>query len=135
MMKSDVEKRLNEFRKLRKIGEGTYGEVYEAMDTVNNRRVAMKKLRIENKDEGIPITALREMCILKHLHHENVVELYEIIQDVDKIVLIFEYADMDLKMYIDKVNGIKDVKVIQVSYLFIIYLVIYASNAKRIILL
>ena len=135
MMKSDVEKRLNEFRKLRKIGEGTYGEVYEAMDTINNRRVAMKKLRIENKDEGIPITALREMCILKHLHHENVVELYEIIQDVDKIVLIFEYADMDLKMYIDKVNGIKDVKVIQVSYLFIIYLVVYASNVKRIILL
>ena len=134
-MKSDVEKRLSEFRKLRKIGEGTYGEVYEAMDTINNRRVAMKKLRIENKDEGIPITALREMCILKHLHHENVVELYEIIQDVDKIVLIFEYADMDLKMYIDKVNGIKDVKVIQVSYLFIIYLVVYASNAKRIILL
>ena len=115
MMKSDVEKRLNEFRKLRKIGEGTYGEVYEAMDTINTRRVAMKKLRIENKDEGIPITALREMCILKHLHHENVVELYEIIQDVDKIVLIFEYADMDLKMYIDKVNGIKDVKIIQVS--------------------
>ena len=115
MMKSDVEKRLAEFRKLRKIGEGTYGEVYEAMDTINNRRVAMKKLRIENKDEGIPITALREMCILKHLHHENVVELYEIIQDVDKIVLIFEYADMDLKMYIDKVNGIKDVKIIQVS--------------------
>ena len=77
--------------------------------------VRAEKLRIENKDEGIPITALREMCILKHLHHENVVELYEIIQDVDKIVLIFEYADMDLKMYIDKVNGIKDVKIIQVS--------------------
>ena len=115
MMKTDVEKRLSEFRKLRKIGEGTYGEVYEAMDTINNRRVAMKKMRIENKDEGIPITALREMCILKHLHHENVVELYEIIQDVDKIVLIFEYADMDLKMYIDKEKGIRDVKIIQVN--------------------
>ena len=36
-----------------------------------------KKMRIENKDEGIPITALREMCILKHLHHENVVDLYD----------------------------------------------------------
>ena len=120
MMKTDVEKRLSEFRRLRKIGEGTYGEVYEAMDTINNRRVAMKKMRIENKDEGIPITALREMCILKHLHHENVVELYEIIQDVDKIVLIFEYADMDLKMYIDKVNGIKDTKIIQVSFHIIV---------------
>ena len=116
-MKSDVEKRLNEFHKVRKIGEGTYGEVYEAIDTTNNRRVAMKRLRIDNKDEGIPITALREMCILKHLHHENVVELYEIIQDVDKIILIFEYADMDLKMYIDKVKGITDVKLIQVTTL------------------
>ena len=105
-MKTDVEKRLNEFRKVRKIGEGTYGEVYEAIDTTNNRRVAMKKMRIENKDEGIPITALREMCILKHLRHDNVVKLYEIIQDVDKIVLIFEYADMDLKMYVDKEKGI-----------------------------
>lgn len=137
-MKSDVEKRLAEFRKLRKIGEGTYGEVYEAMDTINNRRVAMKKLRIENKDEGIPITALREMCILKHLHHENVVELYEIIQDVDKIVLIFEYADMDLKMYIDKEKGIRDVKIIQVSIFLnnlLHFLVSHSSNIKWIILL
>ena len=132
-LKTDVEKRLAEFRKVRKIGEGTYGEVYEAIDnTNNNRRVAMKKMRIENKDEGIPITALREMCILKHLHNENVVELYEIIQDVDKIVLIFEYADMDLKMYIDKVKGIKDVKIIQ-SFTYQILNGLYYCNINRII--
>ncbi len=131
-MKTDVEKRLNEFRKVRKIGEGTYGEVYEAIDTTNNRKVAMKKMRIENKDEGIPITALREMCILKHLHHENVVELYEIIQDVDKIVLIFEYADMDLKMYVDKEKGIKDIKLIQQFTLQILN-GLYYCNINRII--
>ena len=131
-MKTDVEKRLNEFRKVRKIGEGTYGEVYEAIDTTNNRKVAMKKMRIENKDEGIPITALREMCILKHLHHENVVELYEIIQDVDKIVLIFEYADMDLKMYVDKEKGIKDIKIIQ-QFTLQILKGLYYCNINRII--
>ena len=131
-MKTDVEKRLNEFRKVRKIGEGTYGEVYEAIDTTNNRRVAMKKMRIENKDEGIPITALREMCILKHLRHENVVQLYEIIQDVDKIVLIFEYADMDLKMYVDKEKGIKDLKLIQQFTLQILN-GLYYCNINRII--
>ena len=50
----------------------------------------------------------------KALHHENIVNLYEIIQDVDKIVLIFEFADMDLKKYLDKIKGgIKDVKLIQ----------------------
>ena len=116
-MKIDIEKRLNEFKKLRKIGEGTYGEVYEAIDTTNNRRVAMKKMRLDNKDEGIPITALREMCILKHLHHENIIELYEIIQDLDKIILIFEYADMDLKMYLNKVKTITDISLIKVTTL------------------
>ena len=115
MMNSDVEKRLSNFLKIRKIGEGTYGEVYEAIDTTNNNKVALKKLRIENKDEGIPITALREMCILKHLKHENIVELYEIIQDIDKIILIFEYVDQDLKMFIDKNKGIKDVSLIKVA--------------------
>ena len=69
------------------------------------QRVALKKLRIDNKEEGIPITALREMCILKHLKHENIVELKEIIQDIDKIILIFEYVDEDLKMYIDRNRG------------------------------
>ena len=132
-MKNEVEKRLAEFQKVRKIGEGTYGEVYEALDTANNNcRVAMKKLHIENKDEGIPITALREMCILKHLHHENVVDLIEIIQDVDKIVLIFEYADMDLKMYVDKEKGIKDIKIIQ-QFTLQILKGLYYCNINRII--
>ena len=117
---SEVERRLSNFLKVRKIGEGTYGEVYEAIDTTNNNRVALKKLRIENKDEGIPITALREMCILKHLKHENIVELCEIIQDIDKIILIFEYVDQDLKMFIDKNKGIKNVEIIRVIINYII---------------
>ncbi len=79
--------------------------------------MALKKLRIDNKDEGIPITALREMCILKSLRHENVVLLHEIIQDVDRIVLIFEYIDNDLKMYIDKNKGIRDINIIKVRFL------------------
>jgi len=113
----DVEKRLLNFKKVRKIGEGTYGEVYEATDLSNNNRVALKKIRIENKDEGIPITALREMCILKHLKHENIVDLYEIIQDIEKIVLIFEYVDQDLKMYLDSNKGIQNIKTVKVSFI------------------
>ena len=93
----------------------------------------MKNLHIEHKDEGIPITALREMCILKHLHHENIVDLYEIIQDVDKIVLIFECADMDLRKYLDKEKeGIKDIKLIQ-SFVLQILNGLYYCNINRII--
>lgn len=128
----DVDKRISNFLKVRKVGEGTYGEVYEAIDTTNNQRVAIKKLRIENKDEGIPITALREMCILKQLKHENIVELYEILQDIDKIILIFEYVDMDLKMYIDNNKGIKDLEIIK-SLTYQILKGLYFCNINRII--
>lgn len=114
LLTADVEKRINNFEKIDKIGEGTYGEVYKALDKTKNITVALKKMRIDNKEEGIPITALREMCILKHIKHENIVELYEIIQDIDKIYLIFEFVEMDLKSYLDKKKGISDINVIKV---------------------
>lgn len=115
LLTADVEKRINNYEKTRKIGEGTYGEVYEALDKTKNITVALKKMRIDNKEEGIPITALREMCILKHIKHENIVELYDIIQDIDKIYLIFEYVEQDLKSYLDKHKGIGDTNIIRVG--------------------
>ncbi len=36
--------------------------------------MALKKIRLENEDEGIPSTALREISILKELKHPNIVE-------------------------------------------------------------
>lgn len=119
LLTADVEKRIANYEKTRKIGEGTYGEVYEALDKTKNIKVALKRMRIENKEEGIPITALREMCILKHIKHENIVELYEIIQDIDKIYLIFECAEKDLKMYLDENKGIKDLQLLKVRIDFI----------------
>ena len=55
------------------------------------------------------------MCILKNLKHENIVELIEIIQDVDKICLIFEYVDQDLKMFLDEHKEIKDISLVKVN--------------------
>ncbi len=59
---------------LQKIGEGTYGIVYKARDLATQQIVAMKKIRLESEEEGIPSTAIREVSILKELTHENVVQ-------------------------------------------------------------
>lgn len=61
------------FTKIKKIGEGTYGVVYKAWDKLNERYVALKKIRLDCYDEGIPSTATREIAILRNLQHENVV--------------------------------------------------------------
>ena len=62
------------------------------------------------------------MCILKNLKHENIVELIEIIQDVDKICLIFEFVDQDLKMFLDEHKEIKDISLVKVNYILYLYI-------------
>ena len=43
--------------------------------------MALKKVRLENEKEGFPITAVREIKILRQLVHPNIVRLHEIVTD------------------------------------------------------
>lgn len=88
--------------KLQKIGEGTYGVVYKALDKNTNTFIALKKIRLEHQDEGVPSTALR-VAVLKELSHENIVSLLNVICVEFKLYLVFEFLDQDLKKYMDSV--------------------------------
>ncbi|KAL7740874.1 hypothetical protein ACLKA6_014039 [Drosophila palustris] len=63
---------MQEFEKIEKIGEGTYGVVYKGRNRVTGQIVAMKKIRLEADDEGVPSTAIREISLLKELKHPNI---------------------------------------------------------------
>lgn len=53
---------------------GTYGVVYKARDNSTNQIVALKKIRLEAEDEGVPSTAIREISLLKELKNDNIVK-------------------------------------------------------------
>ena len=93
--------RLQDFKKVKQIGEGTYGVVYKATDLKSPDFVAIKVVKFENSDEGVPATALREISILKSLDHPNIVKLKEVIYSSDglqeSLSLVFEYLDLDLQ--------------------------------------
>ncbi|KAM4622828.1 cyclin-dependent kinase 12 isoform 2-T2 [Discoglossus pictus] len=88
------------------IGEGTYGQVYKAKDKDTGELVALKKVRLDNEKEGFPITAIREIKILRQLIHTSVVNMKEIVTDKQDALdfkkdkgafyLVFEYMDHDL---------------------------------------
>jgi cyclin-dependent kinase 2 len=92
------------YERLEKLGEGTYGIVYKAKDTLTNDIVALKKIRLENEEEGMPSTAMREISILKELNHTNIVSLKDVIYvPADKrLYIIFEYVEQDLKKFLNQ---------------------------------
>ncbi|KAI1307138.1 kinase-like domain-containing protein [Xylaria venustula] len=94
---------MENYQKLEKIGEGTYGVVYKARDLQNNGRiVALKKIRLEAEDEGVPSTAIREISLLKEMRDPNIVQLFNIVHaDGHKLYLVFEFLDLDLKKYME----------------------------------
>jgi serine/threonine protein kinase len=88
------------------LGEGTYGVVYRALDRQTDEIVALKRIRLEVKDEGIPCTALCEISLLRELSHENIVKLKDCVQEDGKLYLVFEFLDKDSKKCMESCNGL-----------------------------
>lgn len=102
--------------KLSKIGEGTYGVVYKAKDNQTSELYALKKIRLQAEEEGIPSTAIREISLLKELQHINIVKLVDVIHTDKKLTLVFEFVDQDLKKLIDGCAEQKlDIKTVKVD--------------------
>ena len=95
------------------IGSGSYGTVFKAYHIGSEeyakkhgipKIVALKKIKTENEKEGFPITALREILVMKTFDHKNILKLLEVVYDIKKednqikydVYLVFEYMEHDL---------------------------------------
>ncbi|QSS53170.1 latrunculin sensitive kinase Lsk1 [Histoplasma capsulatum var. duboisii H88] len=78
------------------IGAGTYGKVFKAIHVYTKNMVALKKIRMETEKDGFPVTAVREIRLLQHLRHENVVSLQEVMVEKNECFMVFEYLSHDL---------------------------------------
>jgi len=120
------------YQKLEKVGEGTYGVVYKAKNRETGDIVALKKIRLEREDEGVPSTAIREISLLKELQHPNIVRLHDVIHSENRLYLVFEYLDQDLKKHMDSVPGGMSPKLIK-SYMFQMIAGLNFCHARRIL--
>lgn len=114
-LNDDTPSSVERFKLLEKIGEGTYGVVYRARDASmspveqiqghapvhDEGMVALKRMRLDAHDEGVPVTTLREVALLQGLRHANIVRLREVIAMPPKLYLVFDYMDYDLKQCLD----------------------------------
>ncbi|KAL9057820.1 MAG: hypothetical protein Q9206_002190 [Seirophora lacunosa] len=89
---------------LEKLGEGTFGEVYKAKLLSDGHVVALKKILMHHEKDGFPITALREIKLLKMLSHPNILKLEEMAVERTKgegrkkaiMYMVTPYMDHDL---------------------------------------
>ena len=128
----DYKMQLEKYEKIQKVGEGTYGVVYKCRIKGTNNYVALKKIRLENEDEGIPSTSIREISILKQLRHPNIVYLMDLIHGEKKLYLVFEFMEHDLKKFLDINNAPLPPDLVK-NYLYQILIAINFCHSKRIL--
>merc|ERR550537_1843140 len=87
------------------LGEGTYGKVKKAQCRQSGEFRALKHMKLNNREEGVPSTAIREIAILKELSHENIVQLVDVFCKPGELVLVFELLESDLKKHMKARGG------------------------------
>jgi serine/threonine protein kinase len=98
------------------LGKGTYGTVVRAVCKSTKKEIAIKKIKLDVESEGIPATTLREISILKHYVHPNIVKLLHLNLSDKKILLCLEYMEYDLKKLWDKEKNIDIEKIKYIMY-------------------
>ncbi|CAO4373796.1 unnamed protein product [Caenorhabditis nigoni] len=90
---SPTKKEKHRFEITKKLGSGTYGKVSLAYDHKFDREVAVKLIKksaIESKADLVRIR--REIRIMSALNHPNIIQIYEVFENKDKIILVMEYS-------------------------------------------
>ena len=123
---------VGKYQKIEVVGQGTYGVVYKGRNKETNQLVALKKIKLENDDEGIPSTAIREISILKQMRHPYIINLLDLIHGEKKLYLIFEFLDNDLKKFLDKYEGQLPPLLVK-KFMYQILLAIKYCHSKRIL--
>lgn len=93
---------------IRSIGEGGMANVYLALDTILDRRVAVKVLRGDlANDEKFVRRFQREAISASSLSHPNIVEMYDVGEDNGNYFIVMEYVEgKSLKSLIKKRGGL-----------------------------
>lgn len=74
--------------------------MFKGRNRTTGEYVALKEIHLDS-EEGTPSTAIREISLMKELKHENIVALHDVIHTENKLMLVFEFMDGDLKKYMD----------------------------------
>ena len=80
------------YKVLNKLGDGSYGTVYSAINILTGSKIAMKKIEKIKENEIDDLQIKNEIDILKKLDHPNIVKIYEFYDTKKNYFIITEYC-------------------------------------------
>jgi predicted Ser/Thr protein kinase len=81
----------NRFRRVRRLGHGGFGTVWEAVDNQLGRPVALKIAHAPDRDTEQRMQ--REARALAAVDHPNCVRVYDLVEEPDGLALVMEYLN------------------------------------------
>lgn len=103
-------KSIDEYEKMNRICTGSFGNVYKVRHRKSKKIFALKKMNPSMcyDTNGFSILYIREIMILKHVHHKNIIRIEEVVEGTDMrdFFIVLEHCDIDLKSFIQSTNAI-----------------------------
>jgi cell cycle related kinase len=81
---------MENYRLLRRLGEGSFGEVSLCEDLRTGQQLALKKVSVRRLEDGVPVGVWREFKALQHGAHPNVVQVHETFPHGSAVVIVME---------------------------------------------
>ena len=80
------------YKKLCKLGNGSFGKVYKAKENDTEKIVAVKQISINNSEFNYDLI-LKEINVLSSISHPNIVKYYKYYEENERIYIIMEYLE------------------------------------------
>ena len=79
--------------------------MYRGIKTDTQEDVTIKVFRLDQEEDGIPSSELRGICILRTRIHPNIIYMRDMILMKNKLSIIYDYMDCDLKRYLENLKN------------------------------
>ncbi|XP_033136733.1 AAA-ATPase At2g18193 isoform X3 [Brassica rapa] len=98
---------------IKPIGRGAYGVVCSSINRETNEKVAIKKIHNVFENRVDALRTLRELKLLRHVRHDNVIALKDVMLPTNKssfkdVYLVYELMDTDLHQIIKSSQSLSD---------------------------